>query len=142
MPWTPPNPTVSLTSPLTPPLSFPRQIDHDYWGRPEEEDLDAPRPSYTWNDTTPSSDLKSAATAALVATSLAFSETDPDLAERCMSNARVLFASAAGSEGRYSKFSEHKKAAAVYKSASHLVRSGVRVGDSWSTIQWCCYCLT
>ena len=122
-------------SPLDPrsPLPIPlptHQVDHDYWGRPEEEDLDAPRRHYTWNATPPASDRKSAAAAAHVAATHALSETDPDQAERCLAHPRVLYASAAASEGRYSQFRDHKKACAVYKSASHLVRSSGGVGGA------------
>ena len=97
------------------------RVDHNYWGRPEEQDLKARRAHYTWNGTMPASDLKSSAAAALASSALALNATDPDLARRCVVHARQLFASAARTEGKYS--SSFRAATSVYASGSFLVSS-------------------
>ena len=47
------------------------QLDHSYWGRPEDLDAaDVPRPAYVINATLPGSDMAGSVAAALASASL------------------------------------------------------------------------
>ncbi|EFN58136.1 hypothetical protein CHLNCDRAFT_141891 [Chlorella variabilis] len=75
-------------------------IDHDYWGRPEEQRTS--RPAWVWNRTTAASDLLGMASAALSSTSLLFSSSQPAYAAVLLGKARQLYAWGAAVPGQYS----------------------------------------
>ncbi|KAF2358941.1 Glycoside hydrolase family 9, partial [Trinorchestia longiramus] len=65
------------------------QVDHSYWGRPEEMTME--RPSMKIDTSAPGSDLAAETAAALTAASMVFQDNDPDYAATCLEAARNLF---------------------------------------------------
>lgn len=76
------------------------QLDHNYWGRPE--DWTGPRPAYKITEEKPGSDLAGETAAAFAAASLVFRETDADYAEICLRHAEQLYEFATKFRGKYS----------------------------------------
>ena len=74
-------------------------IDHSYWGRPE--DMKLVRPVYDINENRPGSDLVGETAAALAATSLVFKEVDPEYSELLLNHAKELYSFAMEFRGLY-----------------------------------------
>eukprot|EP01132_Coremiostelium_polycephalum_P002079 gene2079-2565_t len=62
--------------------------DHAYWGPPETMKMD--RPVYKISTSAPGTEIAMESAAALAATSMAFSKTDPSYADTCLSHAKQL----------------------------------------------------
>ena len=78
-------------------------VDHAYWGRPE--DMTMPRPAFYTNSNAPGADLAAEAAAALAATSIAIRAFgDEDYANNCIYHARQLFDFADQHRGKYSDY--------------------------------------
>ncbi|XP_070574808.1 uncharacterized protein [Ptychodera flava] len=77
-------------------------IDHAYWGRPEDLPASMPRPAFSVTSSKPGSDVAGQTAAALAASSLAFAETDPLYTEKLLENAVSLFQFADNFRGKYS----------------------------------------
>lgn len=75
-------------------------LDHHYWGPPEE--LSLPRPAYKIDPHNPGSDLAAETAAALASASILFRGTDPKYADELLTNAKQLYAFADAYRGRYS----------------------------------------
>ncbi|XP_070574807.1 uncharacterized protein [Ptychodera flava] len=77
-------------------------IDHAYWGRPEDLPATMSRPAFSVTSSKPGSDVAGQTAAALAASSLAFVETDPLYAVKLLENAVSLFQFADNFRGKYS----------------------------------------
>lgn len=64
-------------------------LDADYWGRPEDYDLD--RPYYTCGNDKGASDLAGTMASALAATALVWKSSDTDYYNTCMTAAKSLY---------------------------------------------------
>jgi hypothetical protein len=92
-------------------------IDHAYWGRPEEMDVE--RPAFVWDDKMHASDMLSGTAAAFASSSLAFKASDPAYAALLLSKAKSIYAWAISNEGKYSDF--HREAVfEIYPSTDFL----------------------
>ncbi|XP_069681406.1 uncharacterized protein [Periplaneta americana] len=76
------------------------EIDHKYWGRPEDMKMD--RPAYKIDTSHPGSDLAAETAAALAAASLVFNNTDSSYANTLLTHAKQLFNFADQYRGKYS----------------------------------------
>ena len=75
-------------------------IDHEYWGRPEE--MSMPRPVFTISADAPGSDLAAETAAALAAMSIVFNDLGEDVyGDQTLMHARELFEFADLYRGRY-----------------------------------------
>jgi hypothetical protein len=88
-------------------------IDHDYWGRPEQQS--GARPAYVYDKTTPAADLFGGVAAALASSSLVFKGEDPAFAAKLLQSAKELYDWGAASGGKYSAFYK-KQTASIYPS--------------------------
>jgi len=75
-------------------------IDHSYWGRPE--DMDMERPAFKVTSSKPGSDVAGQTAATLAAASMIFRDTDTDYATQLMDNAKSLYSFANTYRGVYS----------------------------------------
>ncbi|XP_045614940.1 LOW QUALITY PROTEIN: uncharacterized protein [Procambarus clarkii] len=89
-------------------------LDHGYWGRPEEMTMD--RPSYKIDSGAPGSDLAAETAAALAAASIIFKDVDSAYASKVLSVAEELYAFADEDREVYSN--SITDAAAFYRSWS------------------------
>jgi hypothetical protein len=76
------------------------ELDHNYWGRPE--DMTMARPAYRLTSTAPGSDLAGETAAALAAGYLVYRETDSAYGFRLLDHARRLYDFAYNYRARYS----------------------------------------
>ncbi|KAK3855692.1 hypothetical protein Pcinc_037924 [Petrolisthes cinctipes] len=76
------------------------QLDHGYWGRPEDMTMD--RPAYKITASKPGSDLAGETAAALAAAAILFQQTDPTYSATCLQHARELYNFADTYRGKYS----------------------------------------
>ncbi|XP_002735749.1 endoglucanase A-like [Saccoglossus kowalevskii] len=74
-------------------------LDHAYWGRPEQ--MDMARPSYKVDRDTPGSDVAGETAAAMAAGSAIFQESDPEYASTLLQHAKELFEFAMTYRGTY-----------------------------------------
>nr|XP_002742455.1 PREDICTED: endoglucanase-like [Saccoglossus kowalevskii] len=74
-------------------------LDHQYWGRPEEMDME--RPSYKLDKDTPGSDITGETAAAMAAGSVIFQESDLEYAYTLLEHAKELFNFAMNYRGLY-----------------------------------------
>ena len=74
-------------------------IDHAWWGRPEEMPMS--RPSYKITTSAPGSELAGETAAALAAASLVFRASDPTYADLLLGHARELYSFADQYRGLY-----------------------------------------
>lgn len=90
------------------------KIDHNYWGRAEEQNTR--RPAYIYKrDSMPASDLYGSVSAALAQASVVFSnEGDPAFARDCLNGALELFKWGDGKPGKYSDY--YKEQTKIYRS--------------------------
>uniref|UniRef100_A0A1D1ZW54 Endoglucanase n=1 Tax=Auxenochlorella protothecoides TaxID=3075 RepID=A0A1D1ZW54_AUXPR len=91
-------------------------IDHDYWGRPEEQR--GSRPAFRWTLATPASDLLGSVAAALAASHLLLKGRDEKMAAELLRHAEELYAWAKEVQGKYN--AAHKGATHVYQSSRFL----------------------
>ncbi|XP_005099629.1 endoglucanase 4 [Aplysia californica] len=89
-------------------------LDHTYWGRPEDMDMD--RPAYKLTPDSPGSDVAAETAASLAAGYLAFKDVDPPFAKKMLEHAQELFEFAENFRGSYSDSIE--SAAEFYESSS------------------------
>ena len=75
-------------------------VDHGYWGRPE--DMTMSRPAYKITPSNPGSDLAAETAAALAAASIAFQKTDSSYASSLLQHAEELYEFADTFRGKYS----------------------------------------
>ncbi len=75
-------------------------IDHAYWGRPE--DMTVQRPVSFIDDTKPGSDLAAEVAAAMSAASMVFADTNRAYADTLIAHAKTLYAWADAKRGKYS----------------------------------------
>jgi len=92
------------------------ELDHSYWGRPE--DMTMARPGYRITSTAPGSDLAGETAAALAAGYLLFRETDSTYAFRLLDHARRLYDFAYNFRALYSN--SIPDAANYYGSSSYV----------------------
>ncbi|CAG0886958.1 unnamed protein product [Darwinula stevensoni] len=78
------------------------EIDHSYWGRPEDWPSTEERPSYFIDESSPGSDLAAETAAAMAASSMVFRGSDDTYADTLLSHARELYAFADENRGIYS----------------------------------------
>ena len=64
-------------------------VDHAYWGRPE--DMTMNRPAFKITTNKPGSDLAGETSAALAAASILFAESNPTYATECLRHAEELY---------------------------------------------------
>ncbi|CAL1542597.1 unnamed protein product, partial [Lymnaea stagnalis] len=76
-------------------------IDHTYWGRPEEMDME--RPAYKLTPESPGSDVIAETTASMAAGYIAFKEVDPTFAKKLLEHSQQLFEFAENFRGSYSE---------------------------------------
>lgn len=76
------------------------QLDHSYWGRPE--DMQMARPAYKITQSKPGSDLAGETAAALAAASLLFQQSDSNYSATCLQHARQLYTFANTYRRKYS----------------------------------------
>ena len=90
------------------------KIDHNYWGRPEEQRVS--RPAYIYKkDSMPAADLYGAASGALAAASIVFKkEGEYGFASDLLNAAETLYSWGDGRPGRYSNY--YKDQTKIYKS--------------------------
>ena len=74
-------------------------LDHAYWGRPE--DMDMYRPAYKITENKPGSDLAGETAAALAAASILFKDSDSAYSDECLLHARQLYSFADNFRGKY-----------------------------------------
>lgn len=79
------------------PHRAPADIDHDFWGRPEQ--MTTARPIYVYDSSTPAADLMGKVAAALASSSLVFRTVDPTFAANLLTHARDLYAWGAEKDG-------------------------------------------
>ncbi|CAG2063370.1 unnamed protein product, partial [Timema podura] len=91
------------------------QVDHDYWGRPE--DMTMARPAYKITTSAPGSDLAAETAAALAAASLVFKTVDSAYSTTLLQHAIQLFNFANTYRGIYSN--SITDANSFYKSSSY-----------------------
>jgi hypothetical protein len=84
-------PRCAAAAPPTPAAPPPRRadIDHDFWGRPEQEKT--ARPAFIYDDTTPAADLMGKVAAALAASSMVFRATNATYAAELLAHAKDLW---------------------------------------------------
>ncbi|AFY57603.1 cellobiohydrolase A (1,4-beta-cellobiosidase A) [Rivularia sp. PCC 7116] len=75
------------------------QIDHAYWGAPE--DMTMPRPAFKVDAQNPGSDLTAESAAALASASIAFRSTDAAYADKLLEKAKGLYEFAEQYQGAY-----------------------------------------
>ncbi|KAL4444350.1 hypothetical protein ABPG75_012087 [Micractinium tetrahymenae] len=75
-------------------------VDHDYWGRPEDQR--GPRKPYIWTRSMPASDLLGMTSAALASASLLLRPANATFANRLLAKAQELYRWGADVPGRYS----------------------------------------
>lgn len=75
-------------------------VDHSYWGRPEQQDQN--RPSFAVTASNPGTELTGNYASALALASLAFRSTDAAYADQCLAVARKLYTFAKTYRGSYS----------------------------------------
>lgn len=78
------------------------EIEHDWWGRPEDLLRDYERIGIPVNTTHPGSDVAGSTAAALAATSVIFRESDPAYADELLSHAKMLYDFGKTYKGLYS----------------------------------------
>jgi endoglucanase len=90
------------------------KIDHNFWGRAEEQNTR--RPAYIYKrDSMPASDLYGSVSAALAQASVVFGkEGDPAFARDCLNGALELFKWGDGKPGKYSNY--YKDQTKIYRS--------------------------
>ncbi|KAK3889363.1 hypothetical protein Pcinc_006633 [Petrolisthes cinctipes] len=76
------------------------QLDHDYWGRPE--DMTMSRPAYKITQSKPGSDLAGETAAALAAAAILFKQSDSTYSATCLQHARQLYSFANNYRAKYS----------------------------------------
>ncbi|KAK7588147.1 hypothetical protein V9T40_005392 [Parthenolecanium corni] len=91
------------------------QLDHGYWGRPEEMNMS--RPAYKIDAQHPGSDLAGEVAAALAATSLVFEDISPEYASLCLKHAKQMYKFATRYRGLYHE--TFKGAALFYESTGY-----------------------
>nr|CAD7200299.1 unnamed protein product [Timema douglasi] len=91
------------------------QVDHDYWGRPE--DMTMARPAYMISTSAPGSDLAAETAAALAAASLVFKTVDSSYSATLLQHAIQLFNFANTYRGIYSN--SITDANSFYRSSSY-----------------------
>ncbi|XP_059141479.1 endoglucanase E-4-like [Physella acuta] len=89
-------------------------IDHTYWGRPEDMDMD--RPAFKLTPDLPGSDVIAETAASMAAGYLVFVDVDPPYAKRLLQHAQELFEFAENYRGPYSNSIE--SAAEFYASSN------------------------
>ncbi|CAG0886961.1 unnamed protein product [Darwinula stevensoni] len=77
-------------------------VDHSYWGRPEDWPSNMERPSYFIDEDSPGSDLAAETAAAMAASSMVFRGNDDTYANTLLRHARELYAFADENRGLYS----------------------------------------
>lgn len=92
-------------------------IDHAYWGRPEDEKN--ARPGYTYTPDMAASDLYGGVAGALAATSIVFQGADSYWAGNILQTAEDLYGWAVAKKGKYSAFYK-KQTASIYPSSDYL----------------------
>ncbi|CAG0886960.1 unnamed protein product [Darwinula stevensoni] len=78
-------------------------VDHKYWGRPEDWPSNMERPSYFIDENSPGSDLAAETAAAMAASSMVFRGNDDTYADTLLRHARELYAFADEKIVRYSE---------------------------------------
>ena len=91
-------------------------IDHAYWGRPEQEKT--VRPAYVYDRKMAASDLLAGVSAALTSASLVFKSEDPAYSRKLLSAATSLFRQAEAKPGRYSDYYT-KQTKSIYPSTDY-----------------------
>ncbi|KAK4290658.1 hypothetical protein Pmani_036457 [Petrolisthes manimaculis] len=76
------------------------QLDHSYWGRPE--DMTMNRPAYKITQNKPGSDLAGETAAALAAAAILFQQSDSTYSATCLQHARQLYTFANTYRAKYS----------------------------------------
>ncbi|KAK7083492.1 hypothetical protein SK128_017351 [Halocaridina rubra] len=76
-------------------------LDHAYWGRPE--DMTMSRPAFKLTTNKPGSDLAGETSAALAASSILFHDSDPSYAATCLQHAEQLYNFANQYRGKYAQ---------------------------------------
>jgi hypothetical protein len=76
-------------------------VDHAFWGRPEEWPASSARPSWKITESAPGSDLAAETAAAFVTGYLVFKDSDASYAAECLRHARELYAFANTYRGNY-----------------------------------------
>jgi len=98
------------------------KIDHNYWGRPEEQNL--LRPTFVYNKSMPAADLYGGVAGALAAAAVVFDrEGESRFSNDLIDAAKELYSWGDGNPGRYSNF---------YKDQTKIYRSG----DSDDSMAW------
>jgi len=92
-------------------------IDHAYWGRPENETNK--RPAYTYTSDMAAADLYGAVSAALSATSVVFNGPDTPFATSLIPVAIDLYNWGVTKKGKYSNYFK-KQTASIYPSSDYL----------------------
>ncbi|ROT77623.1 Endoglucanase E-4 [Penaeus vannamei] len=75
------------------------QLDHAFWGRPEDMTMD--RPAYKITEANPGSDLVAETSAALAAASILFKDSNPAYSAECLQHSRELYDFANNFRGDY-----------------------------------------
>ncbi|XP_077995022.1 endoglucanase E-4-like [Glandiceps talaboti] len=94
-----------------------KDIDHKYWGRPEEMTME--RPPYRVNTSVPGSDVAGSTSAALASVSLAYLDKDANYSKRLLDAAKVLFEFADTYRGFFREAFEDPEAKSVYTTGDH-----------------------
>lgn len=89
-------------------------VDHAYWGRPEQETT--ARPAYVYDKSTPAADLLGAVSAALASSSQVFKADNATYAAELVQAATELYTWGAAVGGKYSDFYK-KQTASIYPSS-------------------------
>ncbi|PSC72455.1 Endoglucanase A [Micractinium conductrix] len=76
-------------------------VDHDYWGRPDE--YTGPRRAYVWTRAMPASDLLGMTSAAMTSASLLFRKSNVSYADQLLRKATELYSWGAAVQGLYSE---------------------------------------
>ncbi len=89
-------------------------IDHNYWGRPEQQS--GARPVYKYNRTMGAADLYGGVAGALASSAMVFQNNDdPAFADELLRVAKELYSWGLEKDGKYSDFYK-KQTASIYKS--------------------------
>ena len=104
------------------------EIDHDYWGRAEEQNVD--RPTLYYNESMPAADLYGAVAGALAASSIAFNKVEKGWAHQILSTAEMLYSWGAKSGGKYSNFYT-RQTKSIYPSTDYYDSLAWAAGWLW-----------
>jgi endoglucanase len=93
-------------------------IDHNFWGRPEEQRNE--RPAFVYNATMPAPDLLAGVAGALAASAVVFNGPDTFFSQRLLRTAEEMYALAvAQGPGKYSNFYV-KQTKSIYPSSDYI----------------------